>query len=451
VRRSAILALLLLLGCGAPPRATVVHASPEPAHPRRLVVISIDGLRHDYLDDERHDIPTLRRLRNEGARARRVQSVAPSVTYPAHATLVTGASPARHGIVANTAFDPFGTNEGGWYWYASDLRVPTLWDVAAAARIDCVNVTWPVTAGAQIRWNLPQYWRAKNEEDEKLLALLSTPGLYREVAKNAPPPGEHRSDLARAQAALYLLRTRQPGLALVYFADLDTTEHEYGPMSEPAWATLEATDHFVSEIIDAAPDAAIAIVSDHGFTPIRYDVRPNVALRAEGLLVAETKIQDGRTEDVLKSYDAVTWRAGGMAGIYARAGADPTIAPRVRSLFARLASDPASHIARMRDGQAAAGGFPGAIVVLEAASDASFTDRFDGPVVAPSRSRGAHGHAPELPEMGTSFVFWGPGIPRADLGDVSMLDIGPTLAAYLGLTLPAAEGHALSLTPLTPR
>src|SRR5262249_11813026 len=139
----------------------------------------------------------------------------PSVTYPAHTTLVTGVSPARHGIVNNVVFDPFERNEGGWYWYAADLRVSTLWDVAADAGIDVANATWPVTVGARIRYNLPQFWRAKNEEDEKLLSQISTPGLWADVARAAPPPGEHRPDKARADAAAHLIRMHKPGLALV--------------------------------------------------------------------------------------------------------------------------------------------------------------------------------------------------------------------------------------------
>jgi predicted AlkP superfamily pyrophosphatase or phosphodiesterase len=255
-----------------------------PAATRRsLVVISIDGLRHDYLDDRDHPLPTLRRLRDEGAHARSLRSVWPSVTYPAHATLVTGVTPAKHGILNNVPFDPFEKNEGGWYWYASDLRVPALWDVAQVAGIQVANVTWPGTVGARIAWNLPQFWRAKNEEDEKLLAALSTPGLWAEVAAVSPPPGEHRDDRARAEAAITLLRTKRPGLTFVYLTDLDNVQHEHGPMSPEAWATLAREDALVGEIIRTAsaalPNLAIAIVSDHGFLPIDTDVRPNVALR----------------------------------------------------------------------------------------------------------------------------------------------------------------------------
>lgn len=438
---------IALLSCGERPPQT---RAPGTHHRRALLVVSIDGLRHDYLEGTTHALPNLRRLRDGGAHGT-LRSVWPSVTYPAHATLVTGVSPARHGIVNNVVFDPFEKNDGGWYWYGSDLRVPALWDVAGAAGVDVANATWPTTVGAHIRYNLPQFWRAKNVEDEKLLAEISTPGLFAEVARHAPPPGEHRDDRARADAAIFLVREKRPGLVFAYLTDLDTAQHRYGPMSPEAWATLERIDGLVGELVSAAsaslPRLAVAIVSDHGFVPVDTDVRPNVALRREHLLEAETRSKDGITEDVLVAYDAVTWKAGGSAAIVGRRGrAEPT-ASRVKELFRALAADPASRIGAVLDGERVEreGGFPGAIVVLQAAPGATFSERFDAPMVAPSHYLGTHGNAPDLPEMAATLVLWGDGVRPADLGEVAMIDVAPTLAALLGVSLPTAEGKPLTL------
>src|SRR5262250_2608679 len=80
-----------------------------------VVMISTDGLKPDYvLHADKHGlkIPHLRRFLKEGAFAEGVKGVLPTVTYPSHTTLVTGASPPRHGILANTPFDPLGKNWG---------------------------------------------------------------------------------------------------------------------------------------------------------------------------------------------------------------------------------------------------------------------------------------------------------------------------------------------------
>src|ERR1041384_6174459 len=113
-----------------------------------VVLISIDGLKPDYvLEADKHHlkIPNLRRIVAEGAHASGVTGVLPTVTYPSHTTMVTGVSPARHGIIANSPFDPFSKNLGGWYWYAEAIKVPTLWDVCAKAGLTTSSVDWPVT------------------------------------------------------------------------------------------------------------------------------------------------------------------------------------------------------------------------------------------------------------------------------------------------------------------
>ncbi len=120
MRRTAIVLVLAAAG------SALALGPDAPASPTRppLVVLSIDGLRPtDVLQAAQHGlrVPHLRRLVADGAHASGVVGVLPTVTYPSHVTLVTGVSPARHGILANQPFDPMARNMGGWYWYAEDI------------------------------------------------------------------------------------------------------------------------------------------------------------------------------------------------------------------------------------------------------------------------------------------------------------------------------------------
>lgn len=408
-----------------------------------VLVVSIDGLRRDYLDDRDHSLPTLRRLMTEGAVAHSLTSVWPSSTYPAHTTMVTGVPPAKHGIVNNVVFDPYGKNDGGWYWYASDIRVPTLWDAARAQNVDVANVTWPVTVGAPIRWSFPQVWRSKTDEDDKLLAALSTPSLCDELrAQKKPLPADHRSDRVRTDAALVALG-HAPRLAFVYLTDLDTIQHEHGPGSPEAWKTLERADELLGELVSAAGKRttrlSVVVVSDHGFAPVANDVRPNAALRRIGFIDVGTT---GKERDKIVRYDAVAWRSGGTAAIIG----DAKHHDRVRALFEDLARDPANGIAAVLDGADVErrGGFPGALVVLQAADGSTFDESPLDPLVGPSKYKGAHGYSPDKFEMKTSLVLWGDRVPRgAALGDVRMIDVAPTIATLANLSLPTAEGRSL--------
>ena len=93
VRRILPLIVALLL-----PLAT--HAV---ARQPTVVVLSWDGVRHDYPD--RTTLPNLARIARDGARAERLVPPFPSSTFPSHVTLATGARVDRHGIVANAFRD----------------------------------------------------------------------------------------------------------------------------------------------------------------------------------------------------------------------------------------------------------------------------------------------------------------------------------------------------------
>ncbi len=66
---------------------------------RRVVVVSIDGLRGDAL--ERWVPPTLQRLAREGAGTARATSVVPTLTVPAHLSLMAGVPPEEHGVFSD--------------------------------------------------------------------------------------------------------------------------------------------------------------------------------------------------------------------------------------------------------------------------------------------------------------------------------------------------------------
>ena len=142
--QAAVLVLLGLFSCAAP-----APAGPAPEH---VVIVSIDGLRPDfYLGD--YDAPALRALAVQGACARAVESVFPSSTYPAHATIVTGVLPARHGIYANTTWTERGSTRD-WYWYSRALRARTLWEAAREKGLKVAITYWPTSVGARADWVL---------------------------------------------------------------------------------------------------------------------------------------------------------------------------------------------------------------------------------------------------------------------------------------------------------
>jgi len=434
--------------------------APLPALARPVLLISIDGLRPGDVIEARQrglNLPNLTAFLTNGAYADGVVGVLPTLTYPSHTTLITGVSPAKHGIVANQTFDPLHINDDGWYWYAEDNKAQTLWDAAFLARITTGNVHWPVSVGARhVTWNLPQIWRTGHPDDRKLVRALSTPGLVAELeaarregyadGKDETLPG----DKLRAGFAQSLIRHHQPGFLTVYLTALDHQQHLTGPGSPEAHQTLEAIDGMVGDIITLEhqfhPDAVVAVVSDHGFAPVDTAINLYRPFIDAGLITIDPA---GK----ISGWSATPWATGGSFAIVLAHPEDGVVRAKVAALLARLAADPASRIAQVITEPAivAAGGNPRAAFYVNLKIGALATPFLGSaqPLVLPSSSyKGMHGYFPAAPEMRSTFLIAGPGIAKArDLGEIDMRAIAPTLAKVMGASLPDAEKPALPVAP----
>ncbi len=432
---ATIAALAALLAAGA------ATASP-------VLLVSLDGLRPGDVREAKArgmDLPVLTGLAAEGASATGVVGVLPTLTYPSHTTLLTGVSPAKHGISNNTTFDPERKNQGGWYWYAADVRVPTLWQAAKAAGLTTANVHWPVSVGAPgIDANLPQIWRTGSEDDRKLLTALATPGLVARLEAKVGaryPQGIDESvegDAGRVAFGEALL-AEKPQFTTVYLAGIDHVEHQHGPGSPQAKAAIQATDALVGRLVRAAraamPDVTVVVVSDHGFLPIDTDVNLFRPFVDAGLVTLDAK-------GTVTGWQAMPWLAGGTAAIRLARPDDAALVAKVRGVLARMAADPAYRIARILDraeiARAGGGSEASFVVALKPGAETGYD--LAAPVARPSVNEGMHGYVPGEPAMRSTLIVAGPGVARGrDLGVVDMRAIAPAIARRLGAKLPDAE------------
>jgi predicted AlkP superfamily pyrophosphatase or phosphodiesterase len=410
-----------------------------------VVLISIDGLKPDYIleaDQHKLKIPNLRRILAEGAHAKAVTGVLPTVTYPSHTTMITGVSPSKHGILYNSPFDPFGKNQSGWMWYAEDIKVQTLWQAVNNAGGVTSSVDWPVTVGAPVKYNIAQIWRATTEDDHKLLKALSTPGLLDEAEKTVGryPAGyvyTIESDTKRADFNAWIIANKRPRFHTAYFSVLDEVQHANGPYTQDAYDTIEAIDGMIGKVWQAAkkanPNAVVCVVSDHGFA--RYDkaVHINAALREAGLIELDS-------QGKLKSWRAITWGSG---AIMLKDPNDGEAKQKTSEVLRKLAENPVNGIVKVIDNNEAKrmGGFPEAAFIVFVKPGFTIGSSFDGEIVRPTKIAGTHGLWRDLPEMDSSFFIAGAGIPKGKVFDrMDMRDIAPTLAGLLGVRLPQAEG-----------
>jgi predicted AlkP superfamily pyrophosphatase or phosphodiesterase len=442
------LALLALLVSSAAVAASDASNGPM------VLLISVDGMKPEaVIDAQSHGlkVPNLRAFMADGAYAGRVRGVLPTLTYPSHTTLLTGASPAKHGIYDNTTFDPLLHNQRGWYWYAEDIKVPTLWDAAAAAHLKTANIYWPVSVGANITYNLPQIWRTGTDDDLKLQRALSTQGLEQELSADLGryPGGMEETvaeDEIRARFAIRLLQKKHLSFLTVYLTGLDTEEHLSGPFSAKANETLERLDAVVGSLRAAAEKAApgratICVVSDHGFAAIEHDVNLYAAFREAGLFTVDK-------DNAITDWKAMLWPAGGSAAVMLADPSDQTVRARVKALLDKLASDPANGVERIWSAEEIQRerGFPQAAFLVSLRIGYEMAYSLSPPLISKSSNLGMHGYVPERSEMRSSFFIVGPQIAKGRaMGEIDMRQIAPTIADILHVRLAGAELQGMAL------
>lgn len=144
VRLPAILGLFLLAGT----------AAAQPHKDRSVILISLDGLAGFYLDDPKAELPTLRKLAEEGARASGMVCSFPTVTWPNHTTLVTGVKPGKHGVIGNSYLERSSAESVGLILdplFDKDqvVTAPTIYDAAHRAGLTTAGIIWPSTRNAR--------------------------------------------------------------------------------------------------------------------------------------------------------------------------------------------------------------------------------------------------------------------------------------------------------------
>lgn len=425
--------------------ALLCGARQEPAV-EHVVIVSIDGLRPEfYLGD--YETPALKEMAREGAHAKAVESVYPSVTYAAHASIVTGVRPWKHGIVANTRWAEGGSTRE-WYWHAKDLKARTLWQAAREKGLKTAITYWPVSVGAEADWVLGEIWDPDKTETVARLQAAATPGLLVELSFALGIPKEKIAEDKAAidnfvsRAAAYVFRKYKPNLQLVHLLNVDDAQHKQGRDGDGVKEAVRRQDENLARIRKAIEESGLRektlliVVGDHGFTDVTRNVNPNAHLRDMGYLEA-----DG---EKVKAWRALARSSGGSAAVYVK---DPADVEPVAELFRKASTHEGAATYRVvgRDELDALGYNPDAAFALEPEKGWAFSGALAPALVHGEPTvKGNHGQMPSLSELQTGFVAWGAGVkPGASVARMRLIDVAPTVAKLLGLDLKGAEGAAV--------
>ena len=408
IRRSAA-AVALAAGLTLPVFASLLASVAEPASAGKptVIVLSWDGVRHDYLD--RRDFPALGRMERDGVRAVRMISVAPSSTFPAHVSMATGTHPDRHGILGNRFID----SERGLYHHPDDaswIEAEPVWIAAERQGVRSAVFFW---VGAESDW---QGARAS----------------YR-----ITPFDDETSESSKVDQILEWLtlpESERPRLIMSWWQGGDRVGHLLGPDSDAVAERLLEQDEQLARLfafLDEEQrwlDTTVILVSDHG-----------MAAGIE-LLWPERLLEDAGIPASVASN-------GGMAHVYLENPEQASAARRTLeslphvTVFAR--SEIPQRLRLFRPDRS--GDF---LLVAEPPYAFRQSKGWQRLLIWISPlfgvKLGVHGYDPQHPDMACVFAALGRGVPRGQrLGEVHVIDIAATIASLLGIDPPLqSEGVA---------
>jgi predicted AlkP superfamily pyrophosphatase or phosphodiesterase len=414
-------------------------AGPVPAKDRTVVMVSLDGFPAFDLEDPAMPIPTLRSLVSNGVSAR-MGTVNPTVTWPNHTTLVTGVRPDEHGLLVNGTLAATGT----WPPVKIDPMIEktkmvlarTVYDAAHEAGLTTGQVDWvAINKAPTIRWAFTEWGDPAGVVEQEMIraSAVSAADVQAFTKLNIL-----YRDQVWAKAAAHIIRQHKPNLLLVHFLSLDSTHHTYGPKTLAATSAVAFLDGCVAQIVAAIREAGMAdratvfIVADHGFKRYTKEIHAAVALNAAGLA--------GKTHLL---------NEGGSALVYVqKSQRDELLLTAIKALEAIEGVDKVIG----RDG------FPAGLPTPEddpqmsdlfvtAKAGYSFAGAIGGPVTAAAAQiGGSHGYIASDPDMDGLFIASGYGIAvGTKLERIANVDVAPTIARLLGVSMPSARGTTLPI------
>lgn len=310
----------------------------------KVVVISSDAMVGEDLETYK-TLPSWQKYFRGGAEITGVSSIYPTVTFPAHATMMTGMYPDRHGVFSNMQLIPQ-ADPTPWQWDSGFLTCSDIFRAAKAAGKTTAAVFWPVTAGnPAIDYHIADYWaQGGDDTTEKAFARAgASPEVLEIVRKHKILFEGHEREHPQRDAfgmacAADIIRRFQPDLMMVHPANLDAARHEAGVFGPHIGRALEDLDRWIDQIGLALEDAGILeetdlfLVSDHGQQNVCRNIGLNVLFAENGLIRLDES-------GAVKDWDAWCLSNGMSALVFLKDPSDRALYAKVHGLLKSLLAE----------------------------------------------------------------------------------------------------------------
>lgn len=417
-----------------------------------VIVISFDAVSEEDLEFLSKQ-PNFSKLIKNGALIKNVESVYPSLTYPAHATIVTGKYPKNHGVINNTVLD-FKNDNPDWYWYRKYIKGDTIFDLAEKSGMKTCSILWPVTARSKITYNMPEIFCTKRYDNQILKSALAGSKIY-QVNMNKKfgylrqGMEEPYLDNFATEVAKKTIRELKPNLILLHLIDSDSQKHKYGIENKEVIESLKRHDERLGEIIESLKlagiyeDSTIIALGDHSQINVNNVIKLNSILMKNDLInVNGNKI---------KSYKAIAKNCDGSSYIYLKNKNDVETRKKVRDILNELKNKYSNVIEEVYNNEEIKnlGADINASFMIEAKRGYYFIDDFLGEAIEvidesskiKHKLRASHGYLPSRDNYKTFFIAYGKTIKKGVvLEKGKLINHGPTIAKILDIDLRDCDG-----------
>ncbi len=303
----------------------------------RLAVINLVGLSQSLLGEH---MPGLTKFAEKHG-AQSYRPAFPAVTCTAQSSIITGTSPAQHGIVANGWYDRENAEVRFWKQSNHLIHGEKLWDKLRreVPGFTCAKLFWWYNMYSTADFSItprPLY----PADGRKVFDVHTQPmGLREEIKSDlgpfpfqafwGPAAGIASSEWIAASAK-WIEEKHSLTLSLVYLPHLDYSLQKDGPGAPNIPSELGKIDQVVTDLIRyyESRNVRVLVLSEYGISPVNQPIHLNRLFRQKGWL--QIKDELGRETLDCGASRAFAIADHQVAHVYVN---DPAIRNEVRTLL----------------------------------------------------------------------------------------------------------------------
>ncbi|OPF50588.1 hypothetical protein BH721_08000 [Clostridium baratii] len=412
---------------------------------KKFIILSFDAVSNKDFEYIRN-LKNFKSLIKDSSYCENVESVYPSLTYPAHTSISTGKLPINHGIINNIKVEPF-RKKSDWFWRQDYINGKTIYDSAKEKGFRTCALFWPVTAKSKtIDLNLPEVLPNRFWQNQIMVSALNgTLGFQLKVnnmfSHLRDGINQPNLDNFTFESLMYVLKNDLADFILVHFTDVDTKKHQLGTKNLEIKNALNRHDERLGKIVsylkenNIYDEATLITLGDHGCKDTNFVIKINRLFLENGYI----KVKNEK----IKSYDAYCNYCDGSAYIYLN---NKNIKDEIYNLLKDFSLKNNNCIKNIYSKEEAIsfGADPNSDFMLEANDGYYFINDYSSNIIEETKGKydlGTHGYFPKDNNYKTFFTIKDKSIKNNyEISSMTLMDEGATIFHMLNDKIDNLDG-----------